>query len=132
MPALFAPNALSVKIDPRAGQSRVSPKRPLVNFSDSMRMKKLLQGLVPICAQAALRERQGLLNLPSSRWNAEMTSALFVLNALSVKIDPRACQSRVSSKRRLVNFSDSLSMEKLVQRPVSICAPAARTERQGL
>ena len=58
--ALLVLNALSVKIDPHAAHARVGPKRPVVNFSDSMSMKKLVHGPVPICALADLTERQGL------------------------------------------------------------------------
>ena len=54
-PALFVLIPFSVKIDPRAGQSRVGPKRPLVNISDRMRMRKLVQGPVPILVPAVLR-----------------------------------------------------------------------------
>ena len=60
MPALFVRNAFSVKIDRRAGQSRVRPERPLVNFTDNMGMKNLFQGPVPISAPAALPKKQGL------------------------------------------------------------------------
>ena len=59
-PALFVLNALSVKIEGPAGQPRVGPKRLPLNFSNSVSMKKLVQGPVPICALAALIERQGL------------------------------------------------------------------------
>ena len=65
-PALFVPNAMSVKIHLRAGQSRVAPRRPVVNFADSMSMKKLVQGPVPILVPADVTERQGLGNLVSS------------------------------------------------------------------
>ena len=61
-----------------------------------------------------------------------MRPELFELNAMSVKIDPRKIQSRVVPKRPGVNFTDSMSMKKLVQGPALIFAPAAVTDRQGL
>ena len=61
-----------------------------------------------------------------------MTPALFVLNAMSVQIKLREGQSRVGPKQSVVNFTDSMSMEKVVQSPALISAPAALTERQGL
>ena len=49
-----------VKIHLRAGQSKVGGKQPVVNFTDSMGMKKLVQDPAPISTPTALAEKQGL------------------------------------------------------------------------
>ena len=43
--ALAVLNAMSVKIHLRAGQPRVGAKRPVVNFTNSMSMKTLVQSM---------------------------------------------------------------------------------------